>query len=70
MYKKIVVPLDGSRIAENALPYARALARGLKVPVELLCVIDLADVERHVSVPRDYFSTHWRKMRHAACVTI
>ncbi len=49
MYSKIVVPLDGSRSAENALPYARALARGLKVPVELLCAIDLAEMERNVS---------------------
>jgi nucleotide-binding universal stress UspA family protein len=55
MYSKIVVPLDGSRIAENALPYARALARGLKVPVDLLCAIDLAEMERHVSVATGLF---------------
>ena len=55
MYNKILVPLDGSRIAENALPYARALARGLKVPVVLLCVIDLAEIVRHVSVAEGLF---------------
>lgn len=55
MYSKIMVPLDGSRIAENALPYARALARGLKVPVDLLCVIDLAEMERNVSVAEGLF---------------
>jgi nucleotide-binding universal stress UspA family protein len=55
MFNRIVVPLDGSPIAENALPYARALARGLKVPVELLCVIDLADVARNVSVAAGAF---------------
>jgi nucleotide-binding universal stress UspA family protein len=51
----MIVPLDGSRIAENALPYARALARGLKVPVDLLCVIDLAEMERNVSVATGLF---------------
>ena len=34
MYTKILVPLDGSKTAENVLPYARTLASGLKMPVE------------------------------------
>jgi nucleotide-binding universal stress UspA family protein len=55
MYSKILVPLDGSRLAENALPYARALAGGLKVPVDLLCAIDLAEMERHVSAAAGLF---------------
>ncbi|HYA28678.1 MAG TPA: universal stress protein [Acidobacteriota bacterium] len=55
MYSKILVPLDGSPIAENALPYARAFARGLQVPVDLLYVIDLADIERNVSIARGQF---------------
>jgi nucleotide-binding universal stress UspA family protein len=53
MFNRIVVPLDGSVTAEIALPYARALARGLKVPVELLCVIDLAEVMRTRSTVED-----------------
>jgi nucleotide-binding universal stress UspA family protein len=28
MYKKILVPLDGSKLAECALPYAEELAKG------------------------------------------
>jgi nucleotide-binding universal stress UspA family protein len=28
MYKKILVPLDGSKLAECALPYVEALAKG------------------------------------------
>jgi nucleotide-binding universal stress UspA family protein len=40
MYTKILVPLDGSSVAEQVLPYARFLCGGLKVPVELLGVID------------------------------
>ena len=55
MYNKILVPLDGSRIAENALPYARVFARGLKVPVDLLCVIDLDEIVRNVSVAEGLF---------------
>ncbi|MBI4525573.1 MAG: universal stress protein [Deltaproteobacteria bacterium] len=40
MYTKILVPLDGSRLSETVLPYARSLVRDLKVPVELLQVIE------------------------------
>lgn len=39
MYTRLLVALDGSETAEQVLPYARALARCLKVPVELLAVI-------------------------------
>ena len=42
MITKILVPLDGSKVAEQALPYARFLASKLKLPVELLGVVDLA----------------------------
>jgi nucleotide-binding universal stress UspA family protein len=41
MYTRVLVTLDGSKIAEQVLPYARFLAKALKVPVELLEVIDL-----------------------------
>lgn len=40
MYKKILVPSDGSSIAESVLPYARAFATALSIPVHLLQVID------------------------------
>jgi nucleotide-binding universal stress UspA family protein len=39
MYKKMLVPLDGSQLSEGILPYARSFARALKIPVELLLVI-------------------------------
>ena len=42
MYKKILIPLDGSKLAEHILPYARFLARALGIPVELLRVNDPA----------------------------
>ena len=40
MYSKILIPLDGSNFAEAVLPYARALALGLRIPVDLLYVND------------------------------
>jgi nucleotide-binding universal stress UspA family protein len=39
-YTKLLVPLDGSRLAEQILPYARALAEAFKIPVELLRVAE------------------------------
>lgn len=67
MFSKIVIPLDGSPVAEAALPYARALARGGSLPVELLSVIDLDEMARHIAAERglfldtlDDFETHRR----------
>ena len=41
MYTRILLPLDGSKVAEQVLPYGRFLAKALKIPVELLEVVDL-----------------------------
>lgn len=49
MYKKLLVPLDGSKTAENVLPYARALAGVLKVPVELLEVVDISVITQRAA---------------------
>jgi nucleotide-binding universal stress UspA family protein len=38
---RLVVPLDGSALAEEALPTARALATRLGVPIHLITVIDV-----------------------------
>ena len=40
MYTKILVPLDGSSLAEQILPYARIFAETYGIPVELLRVND------------------------------
>jgi nucleotide-binding universal stress UspA family protein len=48
MIKKILVPLDGSKTAENALPLARFLTRRLELLVQLLSVIDLTELARSV----------------------
>jgi nucleotide-binding universal stress UspA family protein len=41
MYTRMLVPLDGSETAETVLPYARTLARTLKIPVDLIKVIEI-----------------------------
>lgn len=44
MYSKILVPLDGSIVAEQVLPYARFVVARLKLSVELLGVVDPAAI--------------------------
>ncbi len=40
MYSRMLIPLDGSKLAEQVLPYARSLAKALTIPIELLKVVD------------------------------
>jgi len=40
MYTRLLIPLDGSKVAEQVLPYARFLAKALTIPVELLGIVD------------------------------
>ena len=49
MYSKILVPLDGSKAAENVLPSVRSFARALQIPIELMAVLDVAEMARHVT---------------------
>ncbi|HEY6366435.1 MAG TPA: universal stress protein [Candidatus Binatia bacterium] len=46
MYTRMLIPLDGSKLAENVLPYARTLAAALHCPIELLSVVDSMDFAR------------------------
>ena len=47
MYEKILVPLDGSELAELALPYAEELAGRLGSEVNLLAVSRSAETESY-----------------------
>ncbi len=49
MYKRILVPLDGSELAEQVLPYVRTLAKGCYSQVELLRVFERPS--RNVTAP-------------------
>jgi nucleotide-binding universal stress UspA family protein len=42
--RRVVVPLDGSSLAERALPTAQALAEQLKVPMHLVTAIDVTSL--------------------------
>lgn len=42
MYRKILVPLDGSELAEKVLPHATALAKGTGAEVTLATVVQLS----------------------------
>ena len=55
MYTRILIPLDGSKTAEKVLPYSRYLAATLKLPVELLEVIDVAEIARRISPEKSHF---------------
>jgi nucleotide-binding universal stress UspA family protein len=52
MFKKILVPLDGSPLAEKALPYAEALAEKFEAELILVWVI-----QQPILVPLDYGGT-------------
>jgi len=41
MFDRIMVPLDGSKLAERALPYARELAAAANAALHLVRVVDL-----------------------------
>jgi nucleotide-binding universal stress UspA family protein len=55
MYTRMLIPLDGSKTAEAVLPYARALGGVLKIPVELLLVIDTGELATQVTASRARF---------------
>jgi len=42
---KILTTLDGSALAEAVLPYVQTMAASLRIPVELISVIDLRGVK-------------------------
>jgi nucleotide-binding universal stress UspA family protein len=55
MYKKILIPLDGSTIAENVLPLARSWSAQLKIPVELIGVVDTAELARTLATIERFY---------------
>lgn len=54
MYTRMLIPLDGSKVAEQVLPYARFLAKALNIPVELLSIVD--------PVPLADFADVWQRL--------
>ena len=58
IYNKILVPLDGSKLAEAVLPYTAFLASALQLPVDLVHVNDPETVSPSIHPTRsgDYLS--------------
>jgi nucleotide-binding universal stress UspA family protein len=52
MFTKLLVPLDGSKTAEKALPYAQYLAQDKNLVIELLAVVDVANMATHMTAER------------------
>lgn len=55
MFSRMLIPLDGSRTAEKVLPYARALGGVLKIPVELLTVVDIGEMAAQITASKARF---------------
>jgi nucleotide-binding universal stress UspA family protein len=73
MFAKVLVPLDGSKLAEGVLPYVRDLARGGATEVQLLRVRepippDLADTSHHLYLHQieDSINSHMNDYLQAA----
>jgi len=49
MFSRMLIPLDGSKTAEDVLPYARRLSAVGQVAVELLGVVELADIAEDIA---------------------
>jgi nucleotide-binding universal stress UspA family protein len=61
MYNRILIPLDGSALSESVLPSARSLLQALKVPAELLQVLDPELLSIYVNPAHDRSLTRVEK---------
>jgi nucleotide-binding universal stress UspA family protein len=63
MYSRMLIPLDGSKTAEKVLPFARFVAGALKLPVELLAVVDIVEMATHISADRArYYAVNYNEL--------
>ena len=59
MYKKILVPLDGSKLAECALQHAESLAHAFDSTLLLISVISPAPIVGRAPVDIEAFQNPW-----------
>lgn len=52
MYTKLLIPLDGSKTAEQVLPYARFFTNRIHKPIEIVAAIDIAEILAYVSAEK------------------
>jgi hypothetical protein len=48
----MLMPLDGSKTAEQVLPYARCFTNRFHKPIELIAAIDIAEMLAYVSAEK------------------
>ena len=67
MYTRILTPLDGSDLSEQAIPYARALAAALSLPITLLLAIEPEhpSIGQHLNPSLHYQETLEHRAQHA-----
>jgi nucleotide-binding universal stress UspA family protein len=80
MFNKIMVPLDGSSLAERALPYAERLAGATGATIHLVAVVEVlanaawapmpvylsaADLEAAIGRATAYVETQQQRLKHA-----
>ncbi len=54
MFTRLLIPLDGSKTAEQVLPWALSLANRFRLPVELLAVVDTGTMLTSVDRARQF----------------
>lgn len=58
MYKKILIPVDGSKTAEAVLPLACSWSTKLRLLVELIAVVDVDELARGLSRIERFYMTN------------
>ena len=63
MFQRILVPLDGSKLAEGVLPYAAALAKKLQAQITLLSIVPHEELSSKDADQPDYMHDLEEKSR-------
>ena len=70
MYQKLLVPLDGSQLSEQVVPYAALLGKALQAPIELLRVFDSVPQQWGDPVQGRYLDQFATSFRNEAMVAL
>ena len=67
MYTRVLTPLDGSDLSEQVLPYARAMASGLSLPMTLFMAIEAGhpSIGHHLNPQLHSHETEAYRLSHA-----
>ena len=65
MFTRLLIPLDGSKTAEQVMPWARRFADSFQLPVELLAVVDVGTLLTSVERARQFDKLIEQTSRHS-----